>query len=309
MSERDRRNKAEIVAGAYSKDHWATCPDVYKDLVLKDQNRNHPVPDSQSNRIFRAVLTFDHLRQNLDPGALILDIGCGLGFNTCFLLKEGFNVHGFDGSETGIERSKALAEELDLDPNRFICSDHTYLEEIEENSIDAIIGMGFIYYLDDQARDQTYANISRIIKPGGVVALTLTNWLFDAFSLNDSALRFWKGLIDSHSDVGQLISGGNVIEAIKEKVILPERTKDPKSISQRFSIHADNPITYDAIAKQYGLTLKKVLYPDCHLLPPFIESTLDPDALSSLKAVTCVQKASEWQGVFMDYEFLAFMTK
>ena len=139
--------KDSKVSKAYN-DIWATCPDVYKLIVDKDKDRKHFVEGSQINRVFRAVLTFDHLRNELLPSSKILDIGCGLGFNTCYLSTLGFDVNGFDASEVGIERSKKLAIFLGLDPEIFVCANHNYLESIESDSVDAVIGMGFIYYLN-----------------------------------------------------------------------------------------------------------------------------------------------------------------
>ncbi len=304
-----KKSKADIVGDAYSKDHWSTCPDVYRDLVLKDRDRTHPVPDNQSNRIFRAVLTFDHFRENLAKGSRIIDMGCGMGFNTCFLLKEGYEVRGFDRSDVGIERSRQLADSLDLDPGVFSCADHTYLRGVPDASVDAVIGMGFIYYLDDEARDEAYRNIVRVLKPGALAVLTLTNHLFDAFALNDTSLKFWADLMEGASPAASLLSGGNALELLKKRITVPERKKSKTSISRRFQIHADNPLTYCKFALGYGLDVEEILYPDCHLLPPFLEAETDPGELEKIKALTCVQMASDWRGLFMDYEFLAFMKK
>lgn len=303
------QSKASIVGTAYSNDHWASCPDVYKDLVLKDRDRTHPVPDEQSNRIFRAVLVYDYLRTNLPKGARVLDIGCGLGFNTCFLIKEGYDVSGFDVSEVGIERSRKLASDLGLDPNIFTCADQSYLDGIPDASVDAILGMGFIYYLDDAAREQTYRNISRVLKPNGLAALTLTNKIFDAFALNNTALSFWAELIDGFSGAKNLLPNCETLTALTEHITVPQRKVSKESISQRFSIHTDNPLTYTAEVKAHGLIVEEILYPDCHLLPPFLESNIDKTALAAQKAETCIQRARDWRGLFMDYEFLALMRR
>lgn len=36
----------------------------------------------------------------------ILDLGCGSGSNLCYLAREGFSVHGIDGSKTAIKRAR-----------------------------------------------------------------------------------------------------------------------------------------------------------------------------------------------------------
>ncbi len=303
------KSKAEIVGEAYSRDFWANCPYVYRDLVQKDQDRTHPVSNEQSNHIFRAVLTFDHLREHLPDGASIIDMGCGLGFNTCHLTRMGYRVRAFDVSETGVEHSRELARQMGLDPAAFTHSDHTYLREVLDASVDAVIGMGFIYYLDDEARDETYRHFGRILNPGGIAALTLTNMFFDAFALNDTSLRFWALLIGGYSDAASLLPGSGVLAALEGKISVPGRRRLKKSISQRYQIHVDNPLVYGQLVRRYGLEVEEILYPDNHLLPPFLEDQADPEALMMMKAETCVQKARDWQGMFMDYEFLAFMRK
>jgi len=299
--------KDSKVSKAYN-DIWATCPDVYKLIVDKDKDRKHFVEGSQINRVFRAVLTFDHLRNELLPSSKILDIGCGLGFNTCYLSTLGFDVNGFDASEVGIERSKKLAIFLGLDPEIFVCANHNYLESIESDSVDAVIGMGFIYYLDDKSRDKTYREVFRILKKNGIFDLTLTNVLFDAFSLNNKSLDFWGATINEFSSAKNIIDQ-NINELLAEHIIVPRRRVLKKSISNKFEIHADNPLLYHEVASKYGFMLEKILYPDSHILPPFLEEKLDNNEIDRIKAECCVQKSSSWYGTFMDYEFLAFLRK
>jgi SAM-dependent methyltransferase len=301
-------NKASKVSKAYSDGFWSSCPDVYKDIVSKDSDRSYVVDNEQINRVFRAVLTFDHLRNEVPIGSKILDIGCGLGFNSCYLSKLGYDVKGFDASETGIERSKELAISLDLDPEMFTCMDHRYLKNIESESVDAIIGMGFIYYLDEKARDETYKEVSRILKNNGIFALTLTNMFFDAFSLNNTSLSFWSSVINDFSPAQNLFEE-SIEDVLNNHIKTPIREVAGGSISNRFGIHADNPILYEKFVERYGFSMDEILYPDSNILPPFLEKSANREKIDKIKAEYCVQNARNWNGMFMDYEFLAFLKK
>ncbi len=301
-------DRAASIGTAYSADFWSSWPDVFDDLRAKDRDRQHVVPREKINNIFRAVLTFDHLRANLQFGARIVDMGCGIGYNACYLGGLGYKVTAFDASEQGVARGRELASGLGLTDVEFHNFDHTFLGKLPDASIDAAIGMGFIYYLDDAAREYVYRHAARVLRPNGLMALTLTNQLFDAFSLNSTSLEFWSGIIDSFSSVGGLLDN-DVRAALAGDVKVPERKKTPNSISARFGIHADNPMIYHRLVDSFGLKVDEILFPDSNLLPPFLEARLSEDELCRLKARTCLQKARDWRGMFMDYEFLAFLRK
>jgi SAM-dependent methyltransferase len=305
----DAETRRRKICESYSKDYWENWSDVLGDLVAKFYDRSHVVPNEKINGIFRAVIAFDYIKEHFSPGASILDMGCGIGYNSCFLAREGYQVQGFDGSVEGIKRSKELTSQNGLDPNIFTHSDHTYLEKIPDESIDVAIAMGFIYYLDEDARDYCYRQVWRVLRNPGKFILTCTNQLFNAFSLNDSSLRFWAQMIDEFSPVSGLLDTKNTFDALREKVKVPNRVYGKKSISRRYSIHEDNPLIYHKVVARYGFEVEDILYPDCHVLPPALEAEVDLDALLTLKARTCIQKARDWRGVFMDYEFLAFLGK
>ena len=67
--------------------------------------------------------------------------------------------------------------------------------------------------------------------------------------------------------------------------------------------------SYREVVEAYALKLDDILYPDSNLLPPFLEAQIDQDELCRMKAETCVQNARDWRGMFLDYEFLAFLRK
>jgi len=297
------------IGQAYNRDFWSTWPEVYEDLCAKTENRAHVVSEEKVNNIFRAVLAFDDLRKNLQPGAHILDAACGIGYNSAYLAKLGFSVSAFDISDVGIERSKELALKLGLDPAMFTHADHTFLETVPSHSKDAVIAMGFLRYVDAPARDYCYRHFARILKKGGRFILTNQNLLFEAFALNDGTLKFWAEIIEEFSPAAKLLGPQSVLDRLREKVKVPDRQYVPGSISRVHKLNAQNPLSYRQLVEPYGFSLEKILYPDSHLLPPMLEAEVDKQALMKLKAETCVQKAEDWRGIFMCYEFMAFLRR
>lgn len=297
------------IGQAYNRDFWYTWPDVFDDLCAKMEDRSHVVSHEKVNNIFRAVLAFDDLRQNLKPGASVLDVACGIGYDAAYLAKLGFAVSAFDVSDVGIERAKDLALKLGLDPGMFVHADHTFLEKVPSDSTDAVIAMGFLRYVDAPIRDYCYRHLSRILKKGGRFILTNQNLLFEAFALNDETLKFWAKIIEEFSPAADLLAPRSVLDRLREKVKVPARQYGPRSISRVHETNAQNPLTYRQVVEPYGFSVEKILYPDCHLLPPMLEAEVDREALMKLKAETCVQKAEDWRGIFMGYEFMAFLRR
>lgn len=102
----------------------------------------------------------------------ILEIGSGTGANLWFCAKEGFNVIGLEGSKTAIDRmqnrfkdDKLLSWLLDLK-----CGDYfDTLDEIEDNSIDAIIDSESLYCNTFSKSKKIIEKSFKKLKVGGVM--------------------------------------------------------------------------------------------------------------------------------------------
>lgn len=301
--------KAKDVGKDYSANYWKNWPEIVEDLDKKIKNNDHFVTKEKVNNIFRMILAYNYIKMNYPQGATILDMGCGIGYNSCFLQKEGYKVIAFDISEEGIKRAKQTARNLDVSPDIFHLADHTFLGNLQDKSIDVALAMGYIYYLEKEQIDFTYYTTNKILKDNGSFILALSNDLFDLFSLNDTSLKQWTKIIDSFSPVKKLLPNEDTLEALRSKVKVPKRIIEPNSISARYGIIGDNPLTYSKDVEKYGFSVESIKYPDNHLLPPFLESEVNEMELLKLKAKYCVQQADAWQGIFLNYEFLAFLKK
>jgi SAM-dependent methyltransferase len=306
---REMREKM-TVSEAYSRDIFPDWPDVLGDLFAKYKDRDYVVARKGNiNNVFRAVLVFDCLKKNFPKGGSVIDIGCGIGYVSHYLAKNGYDLRAFDASDVGIRKARALARQIGVDEKIFVHQDHTYLEKVPSDSVDAALAMGFLYYLDEDTRDYCYRQVHRILKKGGRFLATGNNKLFSSFALNDTTLKFWAQMIDDFSPVSKLLAPKTTLEALSEKVKVPKRVFEKKSISRRFKILEDNPLTFNDDVRPYGFEVEEILYPDSHLLTPALEAEVDQDELLKLKARYCIQKARDWRGIFMCYEFLAIMRK
>lgn len=294
----------------FSRKYWEKWPDVYEKLVAKDRDRSYPLDCVEhTNTIHRALLCFDFIRAVLPKGAKILDIACGIGFNTIYLNVLGYEAEGFDISAKGIERAKALAGKVGQAPSIFTLADHNYLQNLPAGAYDAAMAMGLTRYMSADDVAKLYEDVHRALRPNGLFLVSNQNILFEAFAFNDGSQRFWADLIEDIFDVKSLLGDKTALDAIKDIMIVPQREFASRSVSKDLGVYTENPLTYAADVAKRGFRLEKILYPDINLLPAAIESRLDQKKVHTMKSQVCLNLAEDWRGALMDYEFLAFLRK
>jgi SAM-dependent methyltransferase len=283
--------------------------EIYDDLVAKLQDRNRKVKCTPPTIVNRSLLACEYVINNVSKGSRVLDMACGLGFNTCCLRTYGYQAEGFDLSEKAIEDSKLLAEGLGQDPGIFSVAAVDCLSEMPDESFEVVLAIGLFRYLAKDVQDTCYRNIHRILKPGGMFLVVHQNILFEAFALNDGTLRFWADVIEGYSDAPRLFGEKSVFEVLSEKVKVPLRKYAPHSISRRMKTYTENPLTYNKVAERYNFKLEKIVYPPTHLMPPFLEEQVDQKAIDELKRKMSFDHINDWQAMFVEFEFLAFLAK
>jgi ubiquinone/menaquinone biosynthesis C-methylase UbiE len=283
--------------------------EVYDDLVAKLLDRNHKVKCNPPTIVNRSLLACEYVINNVPKGSRVLDMACGLGFNTCCLRTYGYQAEGFDLSEKAIEDSRLLAESLGQDPGIFSVASVDCLSKMPDESFEVVLGIGLFRYLAKDVQDTCYRNVHRILKPGGMFLVVHQNILFEAFALNDGTLRFWADIIENYSDAPRLLGKKSVFEVLSENVKVPLRKYAPHSISRRMKTYTENPLTYNKVAERYNFKLEKIVYPPTHLMPPFLEEQAGQKAIDELKRKMSFDHINDWQAMFVEFEFLAFLAK
>ena len=105
-------------------------------------------------------------RIDLQPGADVLDAGCGTGQNSIWLREKGFNVTGADFSEFALEQARR-AHGID-----FRLADLTDLPFADE-SFDAIFCIGVLMHVPQIER--ALQELVRVLRPGGWLVIAETN--------------------------------------------------------------------------------------------------------------------------------------
>jgi SAM-dependent methyltransferase len=127
------------------------------------------------------VLTVDFARLAIAPGDLVLDLGCGAGRHAFEAVRRGARVVALDTDRAELERVigmfVAMAEAGEIPAGahgRTAVGDATSMP-FEDGSFDKVIAAEVLEHLP---ADQIAMNeIARVLRPGGLAAVTVPAWL------------------------------------------------------------------------------------------------------------------------------------
>ncbi len=105
----------------------------------------------------------------LAPGKRVLEVGCGTGFFSEIFLRSGVKLHSIDISPELLAKAKQRCG----DRADFMVCDIESLP-FADGVFDAAIGVRVLHHLDMQA---SFKEITRVLKPGGVIAFCEPNML------------------------------------------------------------------------------------------------------------------------------------
>ena len=99
----------------------------------------------------------------------VLDIGCGEGRNAVFFARNGYEVHAFDISPNGVEKTRQLARMAAVDV-------HVFQADLNEFRIfedfDILFSTGVLHCLHPEARNSIFENYRLKTNEGGIHAFS-----------------------------------------------------------------------------------------------------------------------------------------
>lgn len=122
-----------------------------------DWNKHHGIDALRMRYASETVIRWAH---KLKRGCSVLDIGCGTGRNSHFLMREGFAVRACDPSSTGRGYTKMGAV---IQAEDCLATSLRY----HDNSFDAALCFSVFFYLSPDEVALAMKEAARVLKPGG----------------------------------------------------------------------------------------------------------------------------------------------
>jgi ubiquinone/menaquinone biosynthesis C-methylase UbiE len=129
----------------------------------------HPIAQGYYDRAIATMLRL----MEVQPGATVLDGGCGPGVHSIRVAKEGYRVRAIDFSQAMLEEALARVERAGMSHAvEFKQEDLTNLS-FADGSFQYVFSWGVIIHIREI--EKALDNLARIVAPGGKLALYVTN--------------------------------------------------------------------------------------------------------------------------------------
>lgn len=113
----------------------------------------------------------DHFLAELQPGALILDFGCGSGRDSRYFLQKGYKVEACDGSE---EMVKTATKNAGIPVKQMLFS-----ELDEQERYDGIFACASILHVSSEELPDIIGKMKKAVKKGGVLYVSFKYGTFE----------------------------------------------------------------------------------------------------------------------------------
>ena len=209
------------------------------------------------------------------------------------LLKEGFNVKGFDFSEEMVKEGRKELEKAGYDPNQIFQADLEEDRTLPQEKFDAIIALGVFPHILNETK--TLSNLRGMLSKHGLVFIEFRNDLFASYTLNKYSLDFFLNRVIDLSSLPD-DTAEEVINFYSErlKVDKPDRKEKSKISYTDILAKFRNPLNIEEeLFIPIGFSIVKIHFYHYHALPPIFENKY-PGLFRELSLK--MEKPNDWRG-------------
>jgi len=170
----------------------------------------------EENFRLRCEYAIELIRQRFEPGAAIVDLGCGAAPVLAGLWERGYRALGVDCSPDMLAYARRRLAAIGGDPDVLMEGDVTALP-FTDASMDCVVCLGVISYVPEPV--QALREIHRILRPAGVAIISFRNRFNPLFSDPVVALKYLARRVVSGDPgvkraIGQFLDPRDVRRAI-----------------------------------------------------------------------------------------------
>lgn len=100
----------------------------------------------------------------------VLEVGCGFGTDTRFLLRAGFSVTATDISPAGLAIAKSIAGQA-----TFLLHDSQERFPLPDSAVDLVVASLSLHYFDPPTTKRIVADLGRVLRPKGLFVYRLNS--------------------------------------------------------------------------------------------------------------------------------------
>lgn len=206
------------------------------------------------------------------PSIRILDLGCGAGNIMVELLDKGYAVEGVDPSTGMLKHCRAALSARGYDDGLARLGDAYDLSSFPGGRFDGIVCAGVLGYLP--RHDLVFAQMRRVLKPGGILICDMVNRLFDLFTLNKHTVAFLD-----HVFLAQRLSD-DIRSSVSQELARRLQVEEPYEIQKSFKgseieskeVDIDyHTLNYEQKFASLGWRMRDIRYYHKHPIPTIFE--------------------------------------
>ncbi len=164
---------------------------AYWEHLYQDEHLTARIYQERKDVALRWIRSF-----SLSPAARVLDLGCGAGYTSVALAKDGYRVDALDSEQAMLDTAARRAQVAGVSLTLALGDAHELT--FDDGTFDLVLALGLIPWL--HSPHKALSEIRRVLKPGGFLIISsdnghrLTNW-FDP--IYNPALARYRNLVTS----------------------------------------------------------------------------------------------------------------